>query len=254
MPDPVKRPQEEEDDGEPSAPFWMTTFSDMATLLLTFFVMIVAMSEVEVKKFKEALSFFQGRTGMLQSETFVPSIKSQVITQRLTKEQLQKYEELIQYLQEHNLEGKVQVNLTDRGLHLIITDSIMFRSGEAEIIEPSRTILRILAGIIDDRIESVVVEGHTDNRPIHTARYPSNWELSAARAAAVVRFLLEQTDALPPSRYLAVGYGEYHPRDTNETPEGRARNRRVEILFNWEPWPNEHNNPYLKRLIPPVKK
>ncbi len=253
MPEELQQSQEEEDE-EPSAPFWMTTFSDMATLLLTFFVMIVAMSEVEVKKFKEALSFFQGRTGMLQSETVIPSIKNQVVTQRLSREQLQKYEELIQYLQEHNLEGKVQVNLTDRGLHLIITDSIMFRSGEAEIIEPSRTILRILAGIIDDRIESVVVEGHTDNRPIHTARFPSNWELSAARAAAVVRFLLEQTDALPPSRYMAVGYGEFHPRDTNATPEGRARNRRVEILFNWEPWQNEHSNPYLKRLIPPVKK
>jgi len=253
MPEELQQSQEEEDE-EPSAPFWMTTFSDMATLLLTFFVMIVAMSEVEVKKFKEALSFFQGRTGMMQSETVIPSIKNQVVTQRLSREQLQKYEELIQYLQEHNLEGKVQVNLTDRGLHLIITDSIMFRSGEAEIIEPSRTILKILAGIIDDRIESVVVEGHTDNRPIHTARFPSNWELSAARAAAVVRFLLEQTDALPPSRYIAVGYGEFHPRDTNATPEGRARNRRVEILFNWEPWPNEHNNPYLKRLTPPAKK
>jgi len=244
---------EEEDDEEPSAPAWMTTFSDMATLLLTFFVMIVAMSEVEVKKFKEALSFFQGRTGMLQSEMIIPSIKNQVVTQRqLSQEQAQKYEELLKYLEENNLVGKVQVNLTDRGLHLIITDSVMFRSGEAELIEPSRTILRILAGIIDRHVESVVVEGHTDTVPISTARYPSNWELSAARASAVVRFLLEQTDVLPPSRYLAVGYGEFHPREPNDTPEGRARNRRVEILFNWEPWQNE-TNPYLKRQAPAIR-
>ncbi len=244
---------EEEDDEEPSAPAWMTTFSDMATLLLTFFVMIVAMSEVEVKKFQEALSFFQGRTGLLQSEMVIPSIKNQVVTQQqLSQEQAQKYEELLKYLEENNLAGKVQVNLTDRGLHLIITDSVMFRSGEAELIEPSRTILRILAGMIDSRIQSVVVEGHTDNVPISTTRYPSNWELSAARAAAVVRFLLEQTRALSPERYLAVGYGEFHPRAPNDTPEGRARNRRVEILFNWEPWQNE-TNPYLKRQTPPAR-
>ncbi|CAM3322044.1 OmpA/MotB family protein [Rhodothermus bifroesti] len=244
---------EEEDDEEPSAPAWMTTFSDMATLLLTFFVMIVAMSEVEVKKFQEALSFFQGRTGLLQSEMVIPSIKNQVVTQQqLSQEQAQKYEELLKYLEENNLAGKVQVNLTDRGLHLIITDSVMFRSGEAELIEPSRTILRILAGMIDSRIQSVVVEGHTDNVPISTTRYPSNWELSAARAAAVVRFLLEQTRALSPERYLAVGYGEFHPRAPNDTPEGRARNRRVEILFNWEPWQNE-TNPYLKRQTLPTR-
>lgn len=244
---------EEEDNEEPSAPAWMTTFSDMATLLLTFFVMIVAMSEVEVKKFKEALSFFQGRTGLMQSEMVIPSIKNQVVTQQqLSQEQARKYEELLKYLEENNLAGKVQVNLTDRGLHLIITDSVMFRSGEAELIEPSRTILRILAGMIDSRIQSVVVEGHTDNVPISTTRYPSNWELSAARAAAVVRFLLEQTRALSPERYLAVGYGEFHPRAPNDTPEGRARNRRVEILFNWEPWQNE-TNPYLKRQTPPAR-
>jgi len=75
------------------------------------------------------------------------------------------------------------------------------------------------------------VEGHSDDRQIATSLYPSNWELSSARAASVVRFLLEQPGALPPARYLAVGYGEYHPRSTNATPAGRARNRRIAILL-----------------------
>ena len=74
-------------------------------------------------------------------------------------------------------------------------------------------------------------EGHTDDRPIRTSAFPSNWELSAARAASVVRFFLDQNDALDPTRYSAVGRGEFHPLAANDTPEGRARNRRVEILF-----------------------
>ncbi len=240
----------EDDEELPTAPFWMATFSDMATLLLTFFVLIVAMSEVEVKKFKEALSFFQGRTGMLQHETVVPSIQPQNVTIKVgnkdetARARATSYEELMHALSEEELDGLVQVNVTDRGLHVIITDSVMFRSGEATLVEPSRRLLRTVARVLSDKgVQSVTVEGHTDNQPIHTSRYPSNWELSAARAGSVVRFLLEQDTALPPERYLAVGHGEFKPRDTNATPEGRARNRRVEILFSWEPWQNQTKTP-----------
>ncbi len=80
--------------------------------------------------------------------------------------------------------------------------------------------------------------GRTDNRPIQTLQYPSNWELSAARAASVVRYMLAVTDVLDPSHYVAIGYGEYHPIDTNASAVGRARNRRVEIFFSLQPWQN----------------
>ena len=115
----------------------------------------------------------------------------------------------------------------------------MFNSGKAKLIEPSRTLLQMISNLLAGTVEFVVVEGHTDDRPIRTSVYPSNWELSAARATSVVRFLLEQESALDPSRYIAVGHGEHRPLDVRPTLEGRARNRRVEMLFSWEPWPNQ---------------
>ncbi len=222
----------------PTAPFWMVTYGDMVTLLLTFFVLIVSMSEVEVKKFKEALSYFQGRNSVLSHDAVMPALNQQVMSISEAKDQAERYEELLEYLEENDLLDKVEVPLTQNGLHVTVADSVMFHSGEAELIEPARTVLRLVSGLLDDRIESAVVEGYTDNRPIHTLRYPSNWELSAARAASVVRFMIAVTDVLDPSHYVAIGYGEYHPIDTNASAVGRARNRRVEIFFSLQPWQN----------------
>jgi chemotaxis protein MotB len=117
----------------------------------------------------------------------------------------------------------------------------MFRSGEATLLAPSRDILRRIADVVTGHAAAVVVEGHTDDQPIHTTAYPSNWELSGARASSVVRFFLEQENALEPDDYVAIGYGEHHPKATNRTLEGRAKNRRVEILFSWNPWQNKLN-------------
>ncbi len=229
----------DDSDDMPSAPFWMTTFSDMVTLLLTFFVLIVAMSEVEVKKFEEALSYFNGRPSVLSHDALIPPTRTQPIVKLADYERA--YEQLLTYLKENGLEDKVQVDLTEEGVHVVITDSIMFRSGEAVLIEPSRTILRDIAQVLSGNVESVVVEGHTDDRPIQTATFPSNWELSGARASSVVRFFLEQDTALDPQQYIAVGYGEHHPKQTNLTAGGRAKNRRVEILFRWNSWQNPAN-------------
>ena len=237
----------DEGDDLPSAPFWMTTFSDMVTLLLTFFVLIVSMSEVEIKKFEEALSFFQGRPSMLTHDSVIPPVREQPLVTLGAGEQAARYETLLSYLEEHGLQDMVQVNMTEDGLHVVITDSVMFRSGEAALVEPSRTILRMIADVVAENVQSVIVEGHTDDRPISTAAFPSNWELSGARASSVVRFLLDQANALEPDQYVAIGYGEHHPKTTNDTARGRTQNRRVEILFSWEPWQNQLNA-WTKRL------
>lgn len=226
--------EEEEDQGpeEPSAPFWMATFSDMATLLLTFFVLIVSMSEVEVKKFKDALSQFQGRTGVLRYDALTPTVGTiNKAGEENDRKRAEKFEEVLKYLEENNLEDKVQVNLTREGLHVSITDSVMFVAGRADLLPVSQKILQLVSKVLDDGVHAVRVEGHTDDRPIRTGRFPSNWELSAGRAGSVVRYLLELETAHDPAIYTAVGYGEYHPVASNDTPEGRASNRRVEILF-----------------------
>ena len=226
---------EAEDEG-PTAPFWMTTYSDMVTLLLVFFVLIVAMSEVKVGKFKDALSHFQGRSGLFSYSAYQVPTRDQVIAAFHSEERIKRYKALMDQLEQHGLDDEVQVNVAEKGFHIVITNSAMFATGEAELIEPSRTALELISSQLDGMVASVIVEGHTDDLPINTRTYPSNWELSTARAASVVRFLLEQEDALDPSQYVAVGYGEHRPIDWRRTPEGRARNRRVEMLFSWDSW------------------
>lgn len=223
---------DDDEGGMPTAPFWMSTYSDMVTLLLAFFVMLVAMSEVEVKKFEEALSYFSGNKALLEHSVATPPTSRPSLS--TPRQQAEQHEKVLAYLREHGLEDAVEVDLTERGLHVVITDSLMFRSGEAELIEPSRTLLQMLAGILDEaHISAVLVEGHTDDRPIRTARFPSNWELSAARAASVVRYLLEQPHVLAPDRYTAIGHGQHRPVTPNTSAAARARNRRVEIFFEW---------------------
>lgn len=236
------------EDDDPSAPFWMTTFSDMATLLLTFFIMIVSMSSVEVEKFKEAISYFPGRTSFMQEDAVLPPVTPQVMvdlpadgeepTQMVNAE---RFEDLLEYLEAEGLQDKVEVNLTEQGLHVVIVDSIMFASGEANLLSKSRDVLTQVARVLGESAKSVVVEGHTDDRPIATSRFPTNWELSGARAFSVVRFLLGQPSTLDPSGYVGIGYGEFRPVESNASAAGRAKNRRVEILFSWEPWQNSSN-------------
>jgi len=225
--DPLASALDEEE--EPSAPFWMATFSDMMTLLLTFFVMLVAMSSVEVKKFEEALSYFTGRRGIMEQEGMMPGIMG-VAGQDDTREQARAFEDIARDIQEKGMAEAVTVDLTERGIRVTVLDSVAFATGSVVLGEGARDVLRDIAAMV--RAPAVVeVEGHTDNVPISTPAYPSNWELSAARAAAVVRFLAEQPGALEPDRYIAVGYGEFRPRASNDTPRGRALNRRITVLF-----------------------
>ncbi|WP_412061179.1 flagellar motor protein MotB [Rubrivirga sp. IMCC45206] len=221
------------EDEEPSAPFWMATFSDMMTLLLAFFVMLVAMSSVEVKKFEEALSYFTGRTGVMQEEGLAPGIIG-IAAEKDTRADADAFEQISRRVEEEGLGAAVELALSERGIRVTFVDSIGFAPGSAALDGPATTVLAVVAaGATVAR--GVEVEGHTDNVPIASAVYPSNWELSAARAAAVVRFLAADSSALAPDRYAAVGFGEHRPRAPNDIPEGRARNRRISVLFRSTP-------------------
>lgn len=230
------------EDEEPTAPFWMATFSDMMTLLLTFFVMLVAMSTVEVKKFEEALSYFTGRRGLMEQDGLMPGIMG-VAGETDVREQARQYEDIARMVQAEGLSAYIDVDLTERGIRVTLVDSVAFAPGSVELGSPAREILRAVAEVAASA-PAVEVEGHTDDVPISTPAYPSNWELSAARAAAVVRFLIDQPGALPPDRYVAVGYGEFRPRAPNDIPDGRARNRRITVLFRSEADPAPPIPPY----------
>ena len=134
------------------------------------------------------------------------------------------------YLEDQDLGSDVSVSMDSKGIFVEMKDAILFESGRAELKPEGIEVLKKLEGLISDFDNELVIEGHTDNVPMTSGRFPSNWELSTARAVTVVRYLSESLD-IDPGRLSAVGYGEYRPIKPNDTAENRAANRRVNILI-----------------------
>lgn len=133
------------------------------------------------------------------------------------------------YLQAKGLSTSITVDVEERGLVLRFQDSVLFERGKADIISQSNVILKEISNILKETDNGIRIEGHTDNLPIHTERFPSNWELSTSRATNVLRFLIQQ--GMPGEKLSAVGYGEYHPLIPNTDEESRRKNRRVDIVI-----------------------
>ncbi|MBA2482861.1 MAG: OmpA family protein, partial [Nitrosomonas sp.] len=126
-------------------------------------------------------------------------------------------------------DGRVSITQSMQGIKIEINASVLFSTGHAQLAENSEQTLRAVAEVVRGHEHEIHVEGHTDNKPIHTTSFPSNWELSTARASSVVRLFIEK--GVDPRRLTALGYAEYRQVATNETSEGRARNRRVTIMI-----------------------
>src|SRR5699024_6300 len=134
------------------------------------------------------------------------------------------------FLADEELGDVISANRTEEGVHLVLQDSILFDSGEAVILDSGVPFLDEVGLLLTGIDNTVRVEGHTDSRPISTYRYPSNWELSGARAGSVVRHFIEEQD-LDPNRFLIAGYGDTRPVVKDDTPENMSKNRRVEIVI-----------------------
>ena len=130
--------------------------------------------------------------------------------------------------------GQIEVRREDDSIVFRIADSLVFPSASAELRPGALPLLQVIGEVVRGLPNEIRVEGHTDAVPVLTERYPSNWELPSARATAVLRYLTEDA-AVDPSRVYAAGYGEHRPLATNETPEGRALNRRADIVVLYEP-------------------
>ena len=217
---------------EPGVPGWVVTYGDMMSLLLTFFILLVSFSSIQESKFKEAMESLQGALGVLEKYPTAIEFKTRIVpTPRQTDSSEIYYmiRKVEQYLVETRQDDVVEVSLEKDGVRIRLKDRLMFASGSAELKPGALPVLDKIADLLDGAGKEVEVGGHTDNVPIHTERYPTNWELSAARAASVARYL--QARGIAPERLRAVGYGPYRPIADNATPEGRARNRRVEIFM-----------------------
>lgn len=140
--------------------------------------------------------------------------------------------ELDSKLKEELAGGDLSVAMAARGVVVTLMDRVLFDSGKAELKDSAKVTLDKVAGVLNSEVPQhlVYVEGHTDNDPIRSSGWRSNWELSTARATEVIHYFIE-SQGVNPNRLIASGFGEYHPVTSNDTPEGKARNRRVEIVI-----------------------
>jgi chemotaxis protein MotB len=228
---------------------WLTTFNDLVTLLMVFFVLLFSLSSIDVTRLKEALDSLQSGLGVLLpgSRTEVglvgamPEDVSPAVMTESEKQEIDSRVEFEEGLGERKAEmitllgeiSGVEAVATEAGVVVSVSDALLFESGSATISPGAHGLLNGIALALNPFSYPVRAEGHTDDRPISTSRYPSNWELSADRAVKVVKYLHENGRILP-WRLSAIGYGESKPKADNSTPAGRALNRRVEIFVNME--------------------
>lgn len=236
------------------APKWMVTYSDMVTLILVFFILLFSMSQIDKAKFEAIAESFRNRAVFDYYPSPIPmehpsenpqNVKDEALEDLKSLREAEKerkrrmhQEEMLDklmadvqaYLEENKLTDVISANRTGRGVELILQERIIFESGEAEILSSGQPFLDKIGKMLAKVPNYVRVEGHTDNRPISNYRYPSNWELSGARAGSVIRYMIK-TDKLNENRFSAVGYGDTRPLVPNNSPKNWAKNRRVEIVI-----------------------
>ena len=253
---------------KPGAPAWQSTFADLMNLLLCFFVLLFSMSTIDAQKFEliaasfsQTFSIFDGGGSSLTKGLLINNGVSQLsqldtymsvmgqaseseneveedkefeeelsdVQEQMLKENEELSEKISEALAEQALDGDVDVDFTAQYVELTLNGALLFDSGKAELKAEAGNLMDKIGIILEKYAKSTIeVEGHTDNVPIHTARFANNNELSSARALSVFDYLAANT-TLNPASIKHSGRGEYIPVADNSTPEGRAKNRRVEI-------------------------
>lgn len=243
----MKRPRSSEDGGHEGAGMmrWLLTYADMITLLLALFIVLYSQSQINAAKFEAVAAAVRAALGGA-SERPAP-VPTPASVGRLPIEGSlrvapgsppavtleQQMAQFLDAIRRAGLQESTRVLRENAGIVIRLPDDILFETGSADLRPDALPTVVRLAGIINQVHGTAVrVEGFTDSRPIHTPQFPSNWELSVARALSVVQALI--ASGVAPERLSAAGFGPYHPVATNATPEGRAQNRRVEILVTRE--------------------
>jgi chemotaxis protein MotB len=226
---------------------WLVSYADFITLLFAFFVVMYAISSVNEGKYRVLSNSLGAAFSGLKPQA--PVLKDPVESKRTviplplplqsrTKDAAIKREkarmtniarDLLKAMAPLISQGKVRVTQTNRGVSVEINASVLFAPGEAKLSEQSEKALRAVAQVLTRVDNSIQVEGHTDNVPISTSMFPSNWELSAVRASSVVRLFLDS--GIDEKRMVAMGHAANEPVASNDTAEGRLRNRRVQLMI-----------------------
>lgn len=246
---------------------WLVSYADFITLLFAVFVTMYAMSQTDKKKVEEVAASLResfgystqaaaGQRGVMQSQDIkpIPAIKPEMaivpMVNRMppagprqgggatgrskSKAEEKDFKEIQSsieaYLVKHGAQSKVAIGITRRGLVVSLKEAGFFDSGSAVIKQSGYQLLNTIVEAMSQYSNPLRVEGHTDNIPISTPLFPTNWELSSTRAINVLRYIQKNYD-IEPAKLSAIGYGEFRPAADNATPENRAKNRRVDLVL-----------------------
>lgn len=217
-----RRRQEENNVGD-----WLTTYSDMVTLLLTFFVLLFSFSEIDAQKFRNIMSSFQGGTGVLDGGASLEISEEVPPFEEELEEDLEKLKEILEeYADSIGLGSEIILSVEERGLVIRFMDNVLFDSGKADLKPESIKILNALAEILNReefKERLIKIEGHTDTDPIiYSKNFPTNWELSAIRATNVLRHLVEKEN-IDGNRVSSSGYSFYRPIAPNNSSENKQK-------------------------------
>ena len=225
---------------------WMVTFSDLVTLLLTFFVMLLSMSTMNVERVQKIMTSFTGGSGVLEYTDMgaVSPYEEQLkALSKLNLNQLPDEEVLLDVFLGRKVEGatavfddptrEISLRKTQKGVSLIFGSRLLFDSGSAVLKKEAAAALELAAKIINQINRPISIEGHTDSQPLPgSGEFASNWELSLARALAVRNFLVDRA-GVKALRMRVAAFADARPLEDNATAEGRLHNRRIEIVFQW---------------------
>lgn len=213
---------------------WEIVYSGFVLILLCFFIMLCSFSSVEegkvarfARSFANTVCILPGGIKADPSKLIIPPSPDIVSVKSEMGKILQSLKAVAR---ESGVENDVSFSNKKNGLVMRLSDTILFDLGQAQVSAKGLHFLKKLASFFKKTSHSICIEGHTDNLPIHTKKYPSNWELSTARAVNVLRYFLKDGE-ISPDRLSAAGFSEFQPLFPNDTPDHRAKNRRVEILL-----------------------
>ena len=216
---------------------WLLTYADLVTLILVFFVLLFALSKMEVGYITDTPKSLEITIGTETPKTSLfDIIKKGSLEERKMPDQLTDmrevnvFKEITSFISRRDLNENVEAEFREGKIFLRIEGKVLFDSGSADLIPEAAHILSDIVEIVKNNPQyDVDIQGHTDNRPISTQRFACNWELSAIRATTVLRYLIEEM--VSEDRLTAAGFADLMPVASNDTPEGRRKNRRVEFVL-----------------------
>lgn len=224
---------------EEGAPAWIVTFADLMSLLLTFFILILSFANMDIVRFRDMLGSIQDAFGVQVKRREADYVAfSPTQFERKDIEISQENEQILSMVaqmrailqNDTSLQKSAGLEADDQGLVLRVDNEMMFERGSAALKPGAKQALETVIRILKDYNMDLVIRGHTDDVPVSNAQFPSNWELSAARATASLRYILEK-GGFSPSRMRAVGYADTRPLVPNNTEENRQKNNRAEFSY-----------------------